>query len=72
MLTPGKINFIFKITEELFIHVYDKREDIFLDRWTKLKFQGEVIKWIDFFLHKYVTTLDKESVFMGSDRDVNL
>lgn len=32
MLTPGKINFIFKITEELFIHVYDKQEDIFLDR----------------------------------------
>lgn len=70
MLTPGKINFIFKITEELFIHVYDKREDFILDRWTKLKFQGEVIKWIDFFLHKYVTTVDKESVFMGSDRDI--
>lgn len=32
MVTWGKINFIFKTTEELFIHVYDKREDIFLDR----------------------------------------
>lgn len=26
------------------IHVYDKWEDIFLDRWTKLRFLGEVIK----------------------------
>lgn len=48
MLTLGNINFISRTTKELFIH--DKWEDIFLDRWTKLRFLGEIIKWIEFFL----------------------
>lgn len=66
MVTWGKINFIFKTTEELFIHVDDKRNYWgIIHTCIKLEFLGEVIKWIDFFLHKYVTTVNKESQYLN-------